>query len=113
MWILCLPGTAVAFFVLFCILRIWLGFLPAWGMQVLVCAGSSTTRLGAQKHGWTEMWVVLHLALVSYPLLQLSGNLSKSFFWLSLRVALDLRRVVAFGVVQYHQECLPFVLAET
>lgn len=36
MWILSLPGTAVAsLFVSFCVLPTWRDFLPAWGTQVV------------------------------------------------------------------------------
>ena len=54
--ILSLPRTAVVFLLVsFCVLGGWLGFLPAWDMQVV-----------------------------------------SSFFWLSLRVILDLGKVVTF-----------------
>ena len=99
--ILSLPGIAIAF--LSCVLRTWLGFLPAGTCRLLVLryGGSSTIRpqnMVGQKCGL-------------YPICSLSTVASSqrncpsiSFFWLSLGVALHLGRVVYFGVVQYCQE---------
>ena len=83
-----LSGTALSFLsVLFCILRTWLGFLPAWDVPVV---GSCTHRqinhqfwgpknMARQKCG-------LHSFFREGPTncCQLSGELSFPFFWLSL-----------------------------
>ena len=85
---LSLPGTALSFLsVLFCILRTWLGFLPAWDVPVV---GSCIHRqinhqfwgpknMARQKCG-------LHSFFREGPTncCQLSGELSFPFFWLSL-----------------------------
>lgn len=75
-------------------------------------AGSLTIGLGPSKSGQTEMWVVSHIRVDiarqkcglhsiccwgPTGCCQLSGKLSRSFFWLALGVALDLRTVVAFA----------------
>lgn len=61
--ILSLPGTVIAFlFVLFCVLRTWCGFLPAWThrLPVLVYAVSSTISLGTQRYNQMKMgWTLL------------------------------------------------------
>lgn len=70
-----------------CVLRIWLGFLPAWG-----------TQARAQKYGQTEVWVAFHLQQGSCHCCQLSGELSRSFFLgLPLGMALDDGKVVSFS----------------
>lgn len=95
-------------FVLLCVLRIGLGFLPAWGVQLLVCTGSSVVRLRAPIYGQIEMWVALHLQLKLYPLLPALReiDLSPSLLWPSFKAAVDLGCIVSLGVVQYCQGCL-------
>lgn len=93
-------------------------------LLVLAYTGSSTIRLGAQKYGQTEMWVALHLQWGSYHLLPaLRGT--KSFFLLTIfgewlwilgeKSPLHPLQGCLFvqSVVQYFQEYLAFVLAET
>lgn len=79
----CLPGTAI--FILCFIL----------------CPENSSWQpsvWGSSKYGQSEMWVAIHLQLVSYWLLSaLKGIvLSLSYFWLSLGVVLVLGTVVYF-----------------
>lgn len=68
-----LLGAAISFlFVSFCVLRIWLGFLPAWGLQLLV--GSCVWRqlrphvlgpkIKLKRNGVTfYLWLGLYLLL--------------------------------------------------
>ena len=53
-------------------------------LLVLVYTSSPTLRLGAQKYGQKEMWIVFYLWLGSCSLLPLSVELSKSFFLLGI-----------------------------
>ena len=54
---------------------------------------------GCTPSGWTEMWVVFHLLLVSYHHCLISGQLSQSsLLWLSLGVPLVLEKGISLGM---------------
>lgn len=101
-----------------------LAWRSAWSMRrVGAYAESSALRLGAQKYGWTEIWVAPHLWLGA-PLCCQGSCLRPSFLWPSLGAALDCEGQYLWyflfgdascisGVVQYCQEYLLCVLAET
>lgn len=62
--ILSFPGIANAFFfVSFCVLKTWLGNCQVGGPQNM--ARSVGFNPFADRYGWTELWVALHLGLVS------------------------------------------------
>lgn len=82
--VLSLPEVVIDFlFVLFCVLRTWVGFLPAYGIQlsVLAYAGSSAIRLGHKRYGWAEMWAAFQLWLGFYCCLSQNGCLSFDCLW--------------------------------
>lgn len=77
-------------------------FTPRDSYYLLVCLILCPENLAWQLLGWgpqiwlDRMWIELHLWLGPTDCYQLSGELSKSFFWLSLGVTLDLESVVSF-----------------
>lgn len=89
--ILSLQGTAVAFlFFSFCVLRIWLGYLPAWSTHVLVCVGGSAVRWGAPKillHRnvcWTPFVAGVPPPVAGFQRSCLSSSLGYLWEWLQI-----------------------------
>lgn len=53
----------MSFFVLFCVLRTWLGFLPSWDMQV---ASSSVCRQCSHQGGNSKIWLHRNMRCIPF-----------------------------------------------